>query len=231
MKRTHSEGEKLDVFSSCTIKFFFKSNLFWFISFLDSDAGWRQISFHVRSITRQRSRGIVKWCPLSKLSSNFCIFWRITGWLPLHMLLNIITINHFERKRLLSGSLFSISASCPLIASSRAKELRLPPICSAAAPAASASAQECYRCSFLSCTDVADVADVAGSRSPSSWLTWGWRCVLCWSPCISSSWRNLARCSALCLFYQSRCLKNKVRVTGVWWLNQGHSCRTQNTRH
>ena len=45
--------------------------------------------------------------------------------------------------------------------------------------------------------------------SPSSWLTWGWRCVLCWSLCISSSWRNLARCSALCLFYRSRCLKHR----------------------
>lgn len=76
------------------------------------------------------------------------------------MLLNIITINQSERKKFLSGLLFSISASCRLIASSHAKApaLRLPLICSAATWTRRHGAGM-YRV-FLSCADIADVADV-----------------------------------------------------------------------
>lgn len=46
---------------------------------------------------------------------------------------------------------------------------------------------------------------------PSSWLTWGWLCAPWWSPCTSSSWRSLFRCSALCLSCQRHYLEY------IWW--------------
>lgn len=50
-------------------------------------------------------------------------------------------------------------------------------------------------------SDSRSAPNVNRTYSPSSWLTWGWRCARDSWLCISFSWRNPSLCSAPCLSF------------------------------